>query len=72
MCCLQYDSGNTNCTEQQPSSTFHYAYKQTYCTDKTWIHFYRDSRAVSQVNGKHRDTSPKRWFVMCEGRRKEK
>lgn len=43
MCCLQYDSGNTNCTEQQPSSTSHYAYKQTYCTDKTLIHFYRDS-----------------------------
>lgn len=39
MCCLQYDSGNTNCTEQQPSSTSHYAYKQTYCTDKTLIHF---------------------------------
>lgn len=44
MCCLRYDSGNTNCTEQQPSSTFHYAYKQTYCTDKTLIHFYRDQK----------------------------
>lgn len=43
MCCLRYDSGNTNCTEQQPSSTSHYMYKQTYCTDKTLIHFYRDS-----------------------------
>lgn len=41
MCCLQYDSWNTNCTEQQPSSTVRYAYKQTY---KTSTHFYRETQ----------------------------